>query len=74
MCCRDIGFGSHDVKNMLKFNPKSVCVKCGWDKDHEVIFVPAFTGNDFYRAYDEHFERICSRCSYSWEEEPLDKE
>ena len=61
---------------MKKYNPVSACAKCG-HKKVDTTYMPArtfFGAKDVNGSYSECMKRTCTRCGYTWDEEPLTKE
>jgi len=53
---------------MNKFDPYSMCIKCGMVNHHLCNYQPGTKINP------EVIERTCKRCGYEWDEKPLDVE
>lgn len=58
---------------LAPFNPEATCPKCGHD-DIRSSFHRNVHDCGFREPYirEEHLERLCRRCSFSWMEAPLD--
>jgi NMD protein affecting ribosome stability and mRNA decay len=61
---------------MNKFNPDAICPKCGHDKIASTwkSCDDVYVIDKWVTMMPERITRRCERCSFAWDELPIDKE